>query len=197
LIAAALTIGLLASNPGSTEETTKPKHAHGSVVVLDITRLFKDSKQFKTQMESMKADVHKAEENFKNERDKIKTKREELEKLPAGSEDYLKQEEYLSKVEAAMTASVSLQKTTFLRREAAIYMNFYKRIEAEVEAYAKENGIDIVLRMQNDTADASKPESILQHLNRDIVWASPDADISTAISERLDRHKDSPEENGK
>jgi Skp family chaperone for outer membrane proteins len=192
LAATTLAIARLASIPCFADEPAKPQKARQTVAVLDLSSIFKESKQFKDDMEKMKADVTKAEENVKKERDKIKAERDAMEKLPAGSEDYAKKEEYLSKVEAALAASLNLQKGTFLKREAALYLNFYKRIEAEVDAYAKEKGIDIVLRTNNDPVDANKPDSVLTHINRPIVWTSPDLDITSIIAERLEKHKDSP-----
>jgi Skp family chaperone for outer membrane proteins len=166
------------------------------VAVIDLNRIFKESKSFREEMEKMKADVVKAEENFKKEREKIKSQREELEKLPAGSDDRAEKEEYQSKLEAALAASINVQKAKFLRQEAALYLKTYQRIETEVAAYAKENGIDVVVRLQTDL-DANKPDSVLQRVNRTVVWASPEADITSSIIERFDKAKESPKEDEK
>jgi Skp family chaperone for outer membrane proteins len=192
LIASALATGLAQHNPCLGKEATTSRHAPTVVVVLNVGKLFTESKQFTAELAKMKAEVTKAEENVKKQRDKLKTQREEMEKLPVTSEERSKQEEQLSKVEAALAASVTFQKGAFLRQEAAIYANFYQRVQNEVEGYAKEAKIDLVLRTKDQTFDASKPDSILQHINRDVVWTSADADITAVIAERLANHKDLP-----
>ena len=139
----------------SAKETKTARRTPGIVAVLDVARLFKDSKQFKAEMEKMKGDVTKAETKVKAEREKLKSQREELEKLPAGSDERMKQEEEQNKLEAALEASVALQKKTFITREARVYLDSYKRMEAEVAAYAKQQGIDTVIRVAEQTADIS------------------------------------------
>jgi Skp family chaperone for outer membrane proteins len=197
LIAAAFSLALVGPNLCSAEDAAKPTTRKGTVAVLDITAIFKESKRFNAEMTKMKDDVAKATENVKKEQDKIKAQTEELEKLPSGSEERLKQEEYIAKVQAALAASVNLQKQTFLRREAAVYYDIYKRIDAEVETYAKENGIEVVIRTAKQTVDSSKPDSVLSYVNKPVVWTSPEADITAAIAERLEKHDDSPVEDKK
>ena len=95
-VAAASLIGLagLAEHGASgAEGNSNSRQAPIAVAVLDVTRLFKESKQFKTGMEKLTADVKKAEEKVKSDRDKLNSQREETEKLPAGSDDRTKQED--------------------------------------------------------------------------------------------------------
>jgi Skp family chaperone for outer membrane proteins len=193
LIGSALILGLAGSmglNPCSSEEPAKPKQARGAVAVMDVNHIFKNSKSFTEEIEAMKADVTKASEDVKKEQEKIKSQLEEMGKLAAGSDERTEKEDYLSKLQAALTASVNVQKQKFIRREAALYLKTYQRIETEAAAYAKENGIDLVVRLQTEL-DANKPESVLQHINKPIIWASPEADITSIISERIDKATDS------
>ncbi len=140
-------------------------------------------------MEKMKGDVTKAETKVKAEREKLKSQREELEKLPAGSDERMKQEEEQNKLEAALEASVALQKKTFITREARVYLDSYKRMEAEVAAYAKQQGIDTVIRVAEQTADISNAQTVLTYINRPVVWYSSATDITSAIQARLDSQK--------
>ena len=97
----------------SAKETKTARRTTGGVAVLDVNRLFKESKQFNAEMEKMKADVKKAEEKVKSDREKLKSQREEIEKVPVGSEERMKQEEYQNKLEAALEATTSFQKKPF------------------------------------------------------------------------------------
>ena len=173
----------------SAKETKAARRTPGTVAVLDVTRLFKESKQFNAAMQKLKADVKKAEEKVKSNRDKLKTQREEMEKLPSGSEERMKREEYQGKLEAALEASTSFQKKAFLSREARIYFDFYKRLEDEVAAYAKEQRIDTVIRIAVQEADVNDAQSVLTYINRPVVWYSPASDITLAIVARLESPK--------
>jgi Skp family chaperone for outer membrane proteins len=191
-VAAVLVIGLIGGGERSdcsAKESKAARRAPGAVVVLDVTRFFKDSKQFNAEMNRMKDDVKKAEDRVKRNREKLKSQREEMEKLPAGSEERMQQEENQSKLEAALTASISFQKTTFLAREARIYLDVYKRLETEVAAYAKANGIDTVIRVADQPPNDNDPQNVLQRINRPVVWYSPATDITSIIEERLESHK--------
>ena len=78
-----------------------------------------------------------------------------------------------------------------------IYYKTYERIEAETAAYAKENGIDLVIRVYDVPVDPNKPDSITQYINKPVVWFSPQLDITNIISEQLDKRKDASEEKSK
>jgi Skp family chaperone for outer membrane proteins len=194
LIAAALTLGLVGSDFCYGQEAAKPKQRRKAVVVVNVGRLYKESQQFKAEMEKMKAEVAKTEESVRRQRDEITSQREEMEKLPATSDQRLKKGEHLSKAEATMATSIGSRKKAFLKREAAIYLDLYKRIEAEIGAYVKENKVDLVIRTSDETLDTSKPDSVLQHINRPVIFASADTDITSIIAERIASHKDLPEE---
>jgi Skp family chaperone for outer membrane proteins len=194
LIGSVVFVGLVGLKLFSAEEAAKPKKAQAAVVVINVNRIFKESKTFTKEVEELKKEVKEAEEQVKKERDSIKSQTEDLEKFTAGSDERNEKEEYLSKLQAALAASIGLQKSKFLRRESAIYLETYQRVEAELAAYAKENGIDIVLRLQDDPLDASKPDNVLSRINRQVVWASSDVDITSIIAERLDKSKESPKE---
>ncbi len=199
-VAAASLIGLagLAEHGAwGAKETQNSRQAPIAVAVLDVTRLFKESKQFKTGMEKLTADVKKAEEKVKSDRDKLNSQREETEKLPAGSDDRTKQEDEQNKLEAALNASIELRKKTFLNRESTVYRVFYQRIENEVAAYAKERGIGVVVRITNEPLDPRKADSVLTYINRPVVWFSPEADITTIICDRIENCKDAPDESVK
>ena len=177
------------------KEASPAKPAPTAVAVMDVSRVFKDSKRFTAEMEEMKADVKKAEERFNRERDEIKSAREQEENLVAGSEKRIKEEDRLDKLDAALAASAGILKKTFTRREADIYNRTYDRIEAEVAAYAKENRIGVVIRVNSEPMDLSNPENIRQRVTKPVVWFSPKTDITSIISERLDRAIDASGKN--
>ncbi len=165
-----------------------------TVAVLDVGNVLKECKHFKAAMEKMQTEVKEAETRVKNEREKIKSQLEEAQKLPAGSDERLQTEDKLNKIEAAIEATVSVQKKTFLREEANVYYETYRKMSNEVEAYAKANGTEIVIRVNNAPVDISKADSVLAHINRPVLWSAPGTDITSIIIERLNKNGDPSEE---
>jgi Skp family chaperone for outer membrane proteins len=194
LIAVALTLGLIGSNVCNGQGAAKSKQRRKAVVVVNIGRLLKESQQLKTAMEKMKAEVAKTEKAVKRQRAEITSQREEIDKLPAASDERLKKEEQLSKAEAVMAASVGSRKKALLRQEATVYLDLYKQIEAAIAAYVEENKVDLVVRTTDEKLDINKPDSVLQYINRPVLFAAADADITSIIAERIAKHKDSSEE---
>jgi Skp family chaperone for outer membrane proteins len=146
-------------------------------------------------MTKMQAEVAKAEADVKRENEKLKTQRDESQKLLPGSDERSKRDEQVNKIEAAIGAHVAFQKKMFIQQEAAIYYKRYHEIVSELEAYARANGIDVVIRKNNSPADVTKPDEVLRELNQSPVWAAPGTDITAAIVKRLNDHKDDSAEN--
>jgi Skp family chaperone for outer membrane proteins len=198
LVGAALSIGLAESGllshrraDGATERKTGRK----MVVSLDVNQVFKENRRFKAAMAKMQAEVAKAEADVKREREKLKTQVDESQKLPPGSDERSKRDEQVNKIEAAINAHIAFQKKMFVQQEAAIYYKAYHELLREVEAYARANGIEVVIRAINSPADVTKPEEVLREVNQSLIWAAPGTDITAAIIERLNARKDDSVEN--
>ena len=106
-------------------------------------------------------------------------------KLPVDAADRPAQEELAGKMEAALTAQIQVQKTAFLRRQAVLHLKVYQALGAEVEAYCREKGIDLVVRVNTTPVNPSKPDDVLRQINQQVVYFKPAVDITAAILERL------------
>jgi Skp family chaperone for outer membrane proteins len=168
-----------------------------TIVLLDVNRVYKENSRFKAAMVRLQAEVNKAEAEVKRQKEKVRAERNEVEKLPGGSDERNKKEDLANRLEAAIAAQVQVQKKAFIREEAEIYQKTYHELTSQVEAYARANGIEVVLRTSRTTADVSKPDDVLREINQSIVWSVVDVDITSIIIERLNRRADASAEDSK
>jgi Skp family chaperone for outer membrane proteins len=194
LAASALLLCLPGSDASAQQQPVRqPGHpgAGGNIALLDVSYIFEKLPRFKQMMDEMKADVDRAEQNVKTERDAIKKLADRLEGFK-GTADYKAMEEELAKRMGDLNVQISLQKKDFLLREARIYHNVYKEIQQEVEYYCAANGIDVVLRFSGDPVDVEKPDSVLAFINRPVVTYAKDRDITPIILDHLVKRSTAP-----
>jgi len=158
-----------------------------TVALLDVSYVFKNHARFKGMMEEMKADVERAEAQVKQERDTINKLAERLQEFRKGTPDYKQMEEELAKRQADLAVRVNLQKNEFLQREAKIYHHVYQELAQVTDYYAKQHGIDMVLRFNGDPVDVDRPDSVLTFINTPVVWYQKQMDITPMVLQELNR----------
>ena len=149
-----------------------PNAERRAVAVLDFGRVLREAKRLNAGVAALKADAAKTDERLKRERLKLQAQRAEAKRLPADSQERSQRESELDKIEAALGATIAFQRKTIQKQEADLYYRTYREAIAEVEAYAKLSGIEVVLRISSDTTDAGKLESVLGRFNRPVVWSA-------------------------
>ena len=175
-------------------QTQSPVRASSgaNIALVDITYIFKNHGRFKAQMEEMKTDVERAEAAVKQEREAITKLAEQLQEFRKGTVEYKQMEEQLAKRQADLSVQVTLTKNKFLQREAEVYYGVYQEITQVTDYYAKQHGIDMVLRFNGDQADVQQPQSVLSFINKPVVWYQSNLDITPAILQELNRSSVAP-----
>ena len=159
-----------------------------TVALLDVTYIFKNHARFKSMMEEMKADVQRAENAVKAERESLSKAAEDLQATyRKGTPEYKNAEEGLANRQAKLAVDVNRQKNEFLQREAKIYNTVYQEIWQATDYYCKQNGFDMVMRFNGDPVDVDRPESVLGRINQQVVWYQSRLDITPAILRDLNR----------
>ena len=140
------------------------------VAVIDINFIFKNHPRFKQTMDSIKTDIDAFEVYLHEERNKVTAKMEQLQGLPTGSPQYRQLEEQIAKTHTSLGLETGRKRKKILEREAKVYYNSYKDIENRVAKFADQYGIGLVLRFNSEPMDATKRESVLQGINRAVVF---------------------------
>ena len=165
----------------------RPPSSGATIALLDISYIYKNHARFKAMMEDMKATVQQAEAQVKAEQGAMQLLLQQLKEFKKGTPRYNDIQEDIITRRSDLQVKVQLQKDKFLEEEAKIYHSIYQEVLQEVDYYAANNGIAIVLRFNGDKADIERPETVLRDINKPVIWYSENLDITRTIRDRLNR----------
>ncbi len=165
----------------------RPSQGGASIALLDISYIFKNHVRFKAMMEDMKDEVEQAENQVKAKQAAMQELLVKLKDWRKGSPEYNDIQEEIITQRSDLQVKVQLQKDKFLEEEAKIYHSIYQEVLEEVNYYARNNGIAIVLRFNGDKADIERPETVLRDINKPVIWYSENLDITVIIRDRLNQ----------
>jgi hypothetical protein len=74
----------------------------------------------------------------------------------------------------------------FMEREAKVYFNVYREVEAAVADFSARNRIGLVLRYSAEDMDPTKRDSIMQGINRIVIYQNR-LNITDIILDTLNR----------
>jgi Skp family chaperone for outer membrane proteins len=166
LLGAALAAGLFVGGAW-----TAPAAAQGtSVVVIDVSYIFKNHIRFKEAQDGMKKEVEQYEETIRLERDNITKMAEQLKSYQPDSIDYKKLEEAIAEKTSKLQLDTARTRKDFLTREAKLYYDTYQEVSNHVASFARQNNISLVLRFSSDPIEPDDRNSVLQGINRAVVY---------------------------
>jgi Skp family chaperone for outer membrane proteins len=158
---------------------------HG-IAVVDISYIFKKHERFRATMEQMKKEMEAIEEELKADRDKIAQTEQQRETYNVGSPDYKKLDDEAATMKANFNLKMTRLRKEFLEREAKVYYQTYLEVSDVVSNYAKSHDIGVVLRFNGDPADPNRRESVLQEINKAVVFQNQ-IDITPDVLALLNR----------
>ena len=157
-----------------------------NVAVIDIALIFKHHDRFNAAMGDIKKDIEQFEAYVKDEQKKLKARADELQQFNAGSPDYRTKEAELARLQSELQVQIGLKRKDFLEQEARVYFRVYKEIEGSVAVFAQRYRIGLVLRFNSDEMKEDDRASVLQGVNRAVVWHGS-LDITPQIIADLNR----------
>jgi Skp family chaperone for outer membrane proteins len=131
-------------------------------------------------------EIKAAIEVFEAEVTKRKSDIEALE--PKGAAATPDESAKVTKLKADLSADVAIKRQFFLNEEARLYFDIYQSVAETVERLAKARDIGLVLRFNDDEMNPSKRESVLQGVNRAIVYRAV-PDLTDAVLKELNGPK--------
>jgi hypothetical protein len=96
--------------------------------------------------------------------------KEKLGEYAQGSENFKTLEEDMARKNSEMQIKVAKQRREFLEQEAQIYFDGYNEVYTTVSTLAERNDIKLVLRFTSDVMRPDDRASVLQGVNRPIVY---------------------------
>jgi len=147
-----------------------PRPGGTNVAVLDISLVFEHYPDFQTQMAELKTQVEEFEAFLKKEQGELLKERDKLQNYAAGSKEFKELEEKMTHTNTDLRLKMEHQRREFLEREARIYFDGYSQVYNVVSTLAQRNEIKLVLRFSSDSMKADDRNSVLQSVNRPVIY---------------------------
>jgi Skp family chaperone for outer membrane proteins len=154
------------------------------VVVIDISEVFKQHASFNQQLNALKEEIKTLDAYYQAEQKKIVGQRDKLSSFNAGSPEYKRLEEEIARMASDLQVEMALKQKNVAEQEAKVYFNTYNQIYKQVEIFADSYGIGLVLRHNNVQMDPQKRDTVLQGVNRAIVFQR-NLDITEEVIKRV------------
>ena len=167
--------------------SASPAHGQGTnVAVIDVSLIFKNHVRFKQAQEDMRKEVEGFEAEIRQQQTKLQGLQTKLKQLAPGSPDYKASEEEMARIASGLSVQTQLKRKEFLEKEAKLYSNTYNEVVGAVASFCKKNNIGIVHRFNSEPIDSANPQSVMQGVNRAIVYQQ-NLNITDFILDDLNR----------
>ena len=137
-------------------------------------------------MEKMKKEVETYEQHLRTQQQQLLKEKERLNDYRPGTTEYEQLERSLADRSAKLQVDMQMKRKEFLEREAYVYYRVYENVAAAIQQFAEQNSIELVLRYSGEQMDPANRQSVLQGVNRPIVYHR-DLDITREVLDRLNR----------
>ncbi len=152
-----------------------------SIAVIDIAKIFKGHNRFNDMMLDIKKDIEDFDAYVKNETNKLKAMGEAIQQYKTGSLEYKQREEEAARLTSDLQVKVGLKKKELLEQEAKVYFQVYRELEQKVATFAQLHSITMVLRFNSDDMKEEDRNSVLQGVNRAVVYYHPNLDVTNHV----------------
>lgn len=181
LAVAMAAFGLMATSWTLTAADTAPSAPH-QIGLIDMAHIFKNYEKFKDQTASLQKEAEDAQNRAKGMATKGQDLQAQLAAFTPGSAEYNKVEGELIDLQAKLQAFQQQEQREIVRKQAEVYKKIYLEVQDVVNRYASHYHYTLVIRFnRGDVAEASKPDAIIQNMNRQVVYYQTQDDITDPI----------------
>lgn len=157
------------------------------VGLIDMAHVFKNYKKFEALREDLKVEISESENKAKEMQQEIATLQNTLKSLVEGSKEYAKSEQEIVKKAAEFESFRRTASREFLKKESQIYLTVYNETSEAVKKYADFYKYTLVIRFNREELDTENPQTLLQGMNRQVVYHRNEDDITTSVLDYLNR----------
>jgi Skp family chaperone for outer membrane proteins len=169
-----------ASKPGAAPAAEPTK-----VALVDVNYIFKQNAAFKAAMDALKDEADGMDKKMREGQTVMAMSQNQLKGLTPGSSEYAEMEEIIARLKTDLALETQTKRREMLSRQAKLYGQTYREITGEITKYSGERKIDMILKFSGDPVDSNNPDSILQEINKPVVYFNPKLDITTDILKTL------------
>ncbi|MCH8828655.1 MAG: OmpH family outer membrane protein [Planctomycetes bacterium] len=160
------------------------------VGLIDMAHIFKKYKKFEAHRTRLKAEIAQSDAKGKLMRDEIQALQKKLQS-PVLKDDSFEKTKFRNQWIELSTRYTTYRKTEqlrFLEQEAKVYKAIYLEVTAAVAEYARFYRFTLILRYSRlGVREAKDSRTILNRMNRLVVYVRPTLDITDPVLEYLNR----------
>ena len=165
-----------------------PAAFEARVALIDIAHVFKSYHKFNRLAEQMKDAVKDRDSELAQLRAELRRLLGQRDQHNPISQTYKSLEENVATKKAQLDLKADSARREFQQREANLYYQTYREVEAAVQQYAASAGFTLVLRTsRNDNVSPTQPQEVIKQVSRPVVFSLPGMDITDVIIEMLNR----------
>ncbi|MBS0204677.1 MAG: OmpH family outer membrane protein [Planctomycetes bacterium] len=172
---------------GTGARTAAPAQANlpHKVGLIDMAHVFKNYTKFTMMREELKAEIQVSEEKAKAMQAELADMQNALKKVMEGSKEYSKIEQEIVKKAAEFEGFRRTASREFLKKESQIYLQVYTETSKAVEKYADHFKYTLIIRFNREELDTENPQTLLQGMNRQVVYHHDEDDITVPVLDFL------------
>jgi Skp family chaperone for outer membrane proteins len=158
-----------------------------TTAVIDVAVIFKGFRAFNEKMADIKQEIEDFDRHVKERTLELKELGDQLAKLKPGSaeeKDLRARAEFEAK---ALQDRVTAKKAELLQSEAETYYVCYEKLQVAVRTVARKRKIDIVIRFNSEEMKRDDRNSVLQGVNRAVIYYPETHDITSAVLATLNQ----------
>ena len=184
LFAGVLTLTNLAWSQNSPNEPAAPAAASNlphKVGLIDMAHVFKNYTKFEALRADLKIEIEESENKAKGMQQDIAALQNVLKDVKEGSEKHMKTEQEIVKLAAEFESFRRSASREFLKKESQIYLAVYNETTDAVKKYADFYKYTLVIRFNSEKLDTENPQTLLQGMNRQVVYHRTEDDITNPV----------------
>lgn len=160
--------------------------ARPTIALVDVGHILKNHPTMKTEIERIEASMKKADDEFAAKRDQIIKQMEQLrEQFTEGTPEYEKQEKLIAEADTNFRLELVKKRKEFDEARAGVIYKTYTGLNALIKYYCDNTGTTLVMRVNRETMDPKKPETVQMVLSQEVLYFQPSADITEWVLKGL------------
>ncbi len=162
--------------------------ARPTIALVDVGHILKNHPTMKTEIENIETSMKKADEEFAAKRDQIIKQMEQLrEQFTEGTPEYEKQEKMIAEADTNFRLELVKKRKEFDEARAGVIFKIYSDLNRLIKYYCDNTGATLVMRVNRETMDPKKPETVQMVLSQEVLYFQPSADITKWVLDGLNQ----------
>jgi outer membrane protein len=185
-----LLIGALAGTALQSEESSKPQPKEPQIVLIDMARAFKESREFEDRRDDLRAEIAQSDKRAKAMATHLEKLQKQMKASEPESAEYLQYEKEFARKKSDFETFRAVAQRDFMRKEARIYKDIYLKVQAAVRRIAEQRKCALVIRFNSQPLVANDPKKLIEGLQRQVIYHRKQDDITDeAIKAMNDDYK--------